>query len=111
MTMRWRTWRSRTFLAALLCLGITAGAYSWYGYDSFFLYSCCLTFYVLALLAHALAGRRSAAALLVLGAVWAFLAVNNARFCVRVPAMLGELERARGWVPHAEVRSIEAYSP
>jgi len=98
MVWRRRTWGSATFVAALLCLLVAAGFHSQYGYDNLFLYSCCFTFYVLALPAHGLAGSRSAPVALIVVVICVAMAVNNARFCKRVPAMLGELERARGWV-------------
>jgi hypothetical protein len=89
-------WRRRTFLAAVVCLGLVAGLHSFYGLTNLFLYSCSFTFYVLAILAHSLAGIRGRGVAAILGGFWVLLAVNNARFCARIVTMLDQLGRGSG---------------
>ena len=89
--IRARPWHRPTFLAALGSLACAAVLHTFYGNDNLFLYSCSFTFYVLALLAHALPARRPKTALIVVSSVLVLLIINNALFAAEILVSLARL--------------------
>jgi hypothetical protein len=79
-----RVLRRPTLWAVLICLAGSAALHSFYGNDYVFLYSCTFTFYVAALVAHALPAVRKPWAAMVLAALAGLLLVNNVAFLGRV---------------------------
>lgn len=97
--VRARAWQQPTLVAAVICLGLVAVVHTFYGNQQLFLYSCTYTFYVLAILAHALPHVRRPAAIVMLALFGSVLVVNNALFCARILTTLEQLPADTGVSP------------
>jgi len=86
-----RVLRRPTLWAALICLAGSAALHSFYGNEYVFLYSCTFTFFVWALVAHALTGARNIWVLVGIMAFTVLLLVNNIAFFGRVLEALDSL--------------------
>jgi len=79
-----RAWRTPTLVAAAACLGFEFLLHGYYGREQLFLYACTYTFYLLAIVAHAVRYLPHRGAVGVSAALLAALLINNVQFAETV---------------------------
>jgi hypothetical protein len=88
--------RRPTLWAAVLCLITAAAIHTFYGSEHMFLYSCTYTFYVLAVVAHALKQWKRPWANALLTLLVGAVAVQNARFAGDILGAVAQVVPAHG---------------